>query len=133
MMQSALGEMKRPEVTATEANTQAFAYGAKMLSPMEELFTERLLVETAKRICRKYKITFAQLEPIQRKFITHYRCHQCRLLPLHFADLSHLKRVRCRHCGQLVTFRNCGKYGRLRKEIATELMKVMNGVATRST
>lgn len=128
MMQAAQGSIKRLELSASED----FAYRADTIPYEEGQSMERLLVETARRICEKYKIAFEQLAPIQRKFITHYRCHQCRLLPLNFVDVSHFKRVRCRQCGQLVAFRNCGKYGKLRKEIAYEIWREMNGTDTSS-
>jgi len=48
-------------------------------------------------------------------------------LPLYHLDLLHIKRVRCRKCGQLIAFKKKGKYGKLRKEIAFELMKENHG------
>ena len=84
---------------------------------------EEVLLRKTKDICERYKVQFSHLTLIQRKFVTHYRCGQCGLLPLYNLDLLHVKRVRCRECGQLISFKKKGKYGKLRKEIAFELMK----------
>jgi DNA-directed RNA polymerase subunit RPC12/RpoP len=89
-----------------------------------ELSMDQVLLKRTKEICERYKIPFLQLSTIQKKFVTHYRCNQCGLLPLYYLDLLHLKRVRCRKCGQMVSFKKKGKYGKLRKEIAIELTKV---------
>ncbi len=92
---------------------------------------EEVLLKKAKNICERYKVQFSHLTLIQRKFITHYRCEQCGLLPLYYLDLLHVKRVRCKECGQLISFKKKGKYGKLRKEIAFELMKEIQGGITR--
>ena len=86
---------------------------------------DEFLQKSTLTICQKYSIAFALLSQIQRKFLTHYRCHACGLLPLYYLNLAHLRRVRCKRCGQLVAFTSKGKYGKLRKEIAFELMKVI--------
>jgi DNA-directed RNA polymerase subunit RPC12/RpoP len=105
--------------------SQSFTEEEKTLArpPEEELSMNQALLNRTREICERYKIHFAQLTVIQRKFVTHYRCEQCGLLPLYKLDLLHMKRVRCRNCGGLVAFKNKGKYGRLRKEIAVELIK----------
>ena len=91
------------------------------------LSIDEMLLKKTKDICERYKIHFVQLTLVQRKFVTHYRCSQCGLLPLYCLDLLHVKRVRCRECGQLIAFRKKGKYGKLRKAIAIELMKEIQG------
>ena len=96
-------------------------------SPMDGLSIDELLLKSTKAICERYKIHFAQLTTIQRKFVTNYRCSQCGLLPLYHLNLLHVKRVRCRRCGQLIAFKRKGKYGKLRKEIAFALMKEIQG------
>jgi hypothetical protein len=90
----------------------------------EQMSMDQLLSEKSRYICEKYKIEFSQLTQIQRKFVTHFRCHRCRLLPLYYIDMSHVKRVRCRKCGELVSFKNGSKFGKLRKEIACELKEI---------
>ncbi|MGH9879208.1 MAG: hypothetical protein ACRD5H_16380 [Nitrososphaerales archaeon] len=87
------------------------------------LSLDELLLKMTRVICEKYKIDLAQLSTIQRIFLTHYRCNQCGLLPLYHINLLHVKRVRCRKCGQLICFKRTGKYGKLRKDIAFELTK----------
>ena len=98
-----------------------------IFSQVEGLSMDHFLLASTKAICERYKIHFANLSTIQRKFVTHYRCGQCGLLPLYHLDLLHIKRVRCRKCGQLIAFKKKGKYGKLRKEIAFELMKELHG------
>lgn len=91
--------------------------------PLEGPPMDNLLLRRTRVICDRYNIDFSQLSSIQRKFVTHYRCNNCGLLPLYHIDLLHVKRVRCRKCGQLIAFKRKGKYGKLRKEIAFELVK----------
>ncbi len=80
-----------------------------------------LLSQKAEQLCNTQGINYKGLEPIQRLFLTHYRCPMCKLLPLYYLNLAHPKRVRCGKCGNLITFTNSGKYGRMRKRIAFTL------------
>ena len=80
-----------------------------------------LLSQKAEQLCKIEGINYKGLEPIQRLFLTHYRCPICKLLPLYHLNLAHPKRVRCSKCGNLISFKNAGKYGRLRKKIAFTL------------
>jgi hypothetical protein len=80
-----------------------------------------LLSQKAEQLCKIEGINYKSLEPIQRLFLTHYRCPMCKLLPLYYLNLAHPKRVRCGKCGNLIGFTNSGKYGRLRKKIAFTL------------
>jgi len=77
-----------------------------------------LLSHKAEQLCKTEGINYKGLEPIQRLFLTHYRCPICKLLPLYHLNLAHPKRVRCSKCGNLIQFTSSGKYGRLRKKIA---------------
>jgi len=97
------------------------------LCPIDMLAADELLLKSTRAICHRYRIEFAQLSTIQRKFLTHYRCNQCGLVPLYQINLLHVKRVRCKKCGQLTAFTRKGKYGKLRKEIAFELAKEIKG------
>src|SRR3990170_1207939 len=90
---------------------------------MDRASTDGMLLNRTRAVCERNNIEFGKLSPIQRKFVTHYRCNQCGLLPLYHLNLSHVKRVRCRKCGQLVAFKKKGKYGKLRKEIAFEFLQ----------
>lgn len=94
----------------------------------DRLSEEELLMKSTRTICNRHNIVFPRLSTIQRKFVTHYRCNGCGLLPLYYVNLSHLKRVRCRNCGQLIAFKGKGKYGKLRKEIAFALMQEIEDV-----
>lgn len=80
-----------------------------------------LLSQKAEQLCKLEGINYKGLEPIQRLFLTHYRCPICKLLPLYHLNLAHAKRVRCSKCGNLISFTSSGKYGRLRKKIAFTL------------
>ena len=82
---------------------------------------DHVLSQNAEQQCMAEGINYKGLEPIQRLFLTHYRCPMCKLLPLYYLNLAHPKRVRCGKCGNLITFTNAGKYGRLRKKIAFKL------------
>jgi hypothetical protein len=42
--------------------------------------------------------------------------------------MSHVKRVRCKKCGELTGFKSNGKYGRIRKEIAIAISNGMDEV-----
>lgn len=77
-----------------------------------------LLSQKAEHLCRIEGINYKGLEPIQRLFLTHYRCPICKLLPLYHLNLNHPKRVRCGKCGNLIAFTSSGKYGKMRKKIA---------------
>ena len=84
---------------------------------------EQTLLTTSNNACANRNINFKCLTPIQRLFITHFRCHECGLLPLYYIDISHVKRVRCMRCAHLISFTSSGKYGKLRKEIAFTLLR----------
>lgn len=86
-----------------------------------------LLSQKAEQLCKMEGINYKALAPIQRLFLTHYRCPICKLLPLYQLNLAHLKRVRCSKCGNLVSFTSAGKYGRLRKKIAFTLWMSAEG------
>jgi hypothetical protein len=86
-----------------------------------------LLSQKAEQICKVEGINYKALEPIQRLFLTHYRCPICKLLPLYHLNLAHPKRVRCGKCGNLISFTSSGKYGRLRKKIAFMLWVSLEG------
>lgn len=123
-------QMSTEESFSEQKNSQSFLRDDKTIrvfSPLGGLSMDELLLKSTKAICESYKIRFAQLSTIQRKFVTNYRCSQCGLLPLYNLSLLHVKRVRCRKCGQLIAFKKKGKYGRLRKEIAFDLMKEIQG------
>jgi|ERR671924_552548 hypothetical protein len=82
-----------------------------------------LLSQKAEQMCKIEGINYRDLVPIQRLFLTHYRCPTCKLLPLYHLNLAHPKRVRCGRCSSFVNFTNSGKYGRLRKKLAFMLWR----------
>ncbi|MEW6605306.1 MAG: hypothetical protein AB1351_11555 [Thermoproteota archaeon] len=86
-----------------------------------------LLGQKAEQLCKMDGLNYKGLEPIQRLFLTHYRCPICKLLPLYRLNLAHPKRVRCSKCGNRVSFTSAGKYGRLRKKIAFTLWMSAEG------
>jgi hypothetical protein len=86
-----------------------------------------LLSQKAEKLCKTEGVNYKGMEPIQRLFLTHYRCPICKLLPLYYLNLAHPKRVRCGKCGNLVSFTNSGKYGRMRKKIAFLLWLSLEG------
>ena len=95
---------------------------------MPEHSADGVLLQLTKLVCQRHSIDFNQLKPIQRKFLTHYRCSECGLIPLHYINVLHIKRVRCGRCGHLMAFKRKGKYGKMRKDIALELLRVQRGL-----
>jgi hypothetical protein len=79
------------------------------------------LAQIAKEECATKGIKFQRLSTIQRLFVTHYRCHICRLMPVYFLRFLS-NRARCSKCGQTVTFASRGRYGRIRKQIAIRIV-----------
>jgi hypothetical protein len=77
-----------------------------------------LLENKARLVCRDLGLSYREMSPVQRLFLTHYRCPVCKLVPLYFLDLTHRKRARCSKCGNLVSFTSSGKYGKIRKRLA---------------
>ena len=80
-------------------NLESTLLGAEpstVLSHTEKVTADEMLVKKTRATCERYRIQFAKLSAIQRKFLTHYRCGQCGLLPLYQINLLHVKRVRCR-------------------------------------
>ncbi len=65
------------------------------------------------------------IKPLQRMNLIRYQCPVCKLLPLYLLDLSHIKKARCGKCGQLVSFKSSGKYGKMRKKIAVRMWRVI--------
>lgn len=88
---------------------------------------DHLLSQKAEQLCKAEGINYRGLEPIQRLFLTHYRCPICKLLPLYHLNLAQPKRVCCSKCGYLISFINSRKYGRLRKKIAFLLWVSLEG------
>lgn len=99
-------------------NTDHEPDGAESEIPMQ-----RLLDEKARLVCRDENLSYASMSPIQRLFLTHYRCSVCKLQPLYLLDITCSRKARCSKCGHKVQFKNSGKYGRLRKKLALLLKK----------
>ena len=74
-------------------------------------------------VCAEQGLSFGAMGPVQKFFLTHYRCSFCKMLPLMLLDLSRPNRARCGRCGQLVTFSGAGKYGKMRKKLALMIWK----------
>ena len=98
-----------------------------VIGAMSIMSAHDLLTNATKLVCQRYNISFIQLSSIQKKFLTHYRCCYCGMLPLYHINLTHFTRVRCKKCGQLITFRTRGKYGKIRKAVAVELAREIQG------
>ena len=102
-------------------------YDRSELYDLDKKMVEEIMLRLSKVVCQRRGLSFVELSAIQKKFLTHHRCANCGLIPLYQINLSHIKRVRCRKCRELTTFKATGKYGKLRKEIAFELSKAING------
>src|SRR5581483_9003849 len=82
-----------------------------------------VLLAAAVSACRLYEISYFELSPAARKFVTHYRCYHCKLQPLSMLDLSKPRRLKCRACGSEVSLGRNSKYGKVRKQIARDLLR----------
>ena len=107
IMSSFIAERRRVHLLSVDASATPWAS------------MDHLLDEIAKIACANHQVRYESLSMIQKLFITHYRCEMCGLMPLYYLDLTHTKRVRCDKCRTLVSFKKTGKYGGLRKEIAS--------------
>ena len=76
------------------------------------------MLEKTEEVCASLGISYAAMTPVQRLFVTHYRCHKCKMLPLFNLDMTFPRRAKCGSCGDHVTFKNNGKYGKIRKTVA---------------
>jgi hypothetical protein len=77
---------------------------------------EQRLFLMAKDVLSSEGVEFQLLSSIQLKFLTHYRCEFCGLVPLYsiqFLDSCY----RCGTCGNGLHFADRGKYGRVRSQI----------------
>jgi hypothetical protein len=107
---------------------QLFAVDRRVLSLYPKSPPGRLLLEITRGVCDSHQINYDSLTPLQRLFVTHYRCYFCGLLPLYVLDFTHMKLAKCTRCTHLVPFKKTGKYGSLRKEIASRLRENHSGV-----
>jgi hypothetical protein len=87
-----------------------------------DISQENRLAQIAK-VCATKGIRFQTLSSIQRLFITHYRCHICRLMPVYFLRFE-ANRARCSECGQIVSFASRRNYGKIRKQIAIRIAEI---------
>ena len=94
-------------------------------APMAE---ERLIERAAHVLCEGEGLSYRAMTPIQRLFLTHYRCSFCKLLPVYNLALSSPRKARCGKCGHLISFSGTGKYGKLRKKLALVIWEARKGV-----
>ena len=124
---------------APEIETMSsYRMGEKMALPYDaepDLFAvsaptaeERLIERAAHVLCEEEGLSYRAMTPIQRLFLTHYRCSFCKLLPVYNLDLSSSRKVRCGKCGHLISFSGTGKYGKMRKKLALVIWQAKNGV-----
>ena len=85
-------------------------------SELEELLRMKTI-----EACAAQNIDFFLMHPVSRISLTHYRCSSCGLQPLYCLDIRCLNKPRCGVCGNIVSLKNGGKHGRLRKKIAIAL------------
>lgn len=121
-MSSYTYESRRVEYADRE-NSQAIFLRDVIHGQQQQPSPDLLLSQKAEQMCKIEGINYRDLVPIQRLFLTHYRCPTCKLLPLYHLNLAHPKRVRCGRCSNFVNFTNSGKYGRLRKKLAFMLWR----------
>jgi hypothetical protein len=122
-MSSYTYESRRIEYADDRENSQAIFLHDVIDGQQQQPSPDLLLSQKAEQMCKIEGINYRDLVPIQRLFLTHYRCPTCKLLPLYHLNLAHPKRVRCGRCSNFVNFTNSGKYGRLRKKLAFMLWR----------
>jgi len=88
----------------------------------ESLFTSEVhsLEKAVVSACNEQSVDYTKLTSIQKLFLTHFRCPFCYMLPLYLLDMT-TRRAKCKQCGQRITLRKSGKYGKLRASIAKKL------------
>jgi hypothetical protein len=79
---------------------------------------EGRLQRTIEALCAAEGMSYLSMTPIQRLFLTHYRCFFCKMMPLYELDLSSRNRAKCGRCRHLVSLTGGGKYGKIRKRLA---------------
>ncbi|WP_415280992.1 hypothetical protein [Candidatus Nitrososphaera sp. FF02] len=84
----------------------------------EAAYLDRMLERKASSLSRLEGFSYLELTPMQRLFVTSYRCPVCKLLPLYALNLEHRNKIRCGRCGNVILFPGKGKYGKLRKKVA---------------
>jgi hypothetical protein len=117
-------ESRRIEYADDRGNSEVIFLGNMIDGQQQQPSLDLLLSQKAEQMCKIEGINYRDLVPIQRLFVTHYRCPACKLLPLYHLNLAHPKRVRCGRCSNFVNFTNSGKYGRLRKKLAFMLWRL---------
>lgn len=85
--------------------------------------TEVRLQRTIEALCAAEGLSYLSMTPIQRLFVTHYRCFFCKMLPLYELDVSSRNRARCGRCRHLVSLTAGGKYGKIRKRLAMAMQQ----------
>jgi hypothetical protein len=86
---------------------------------------ESLLTKCVHHVCSAENIDYNKIPVRERIFLVRFRCPCCGMLPIYMLDLEHLNKVKCSVCAHIVTLRNRGKYGRVRKKVAILALKTM--------
>lgn len=77
-----------------------------------------LLSAIARRVCSEEGVDYNKIPAREKFLLVRFRCAQCGMRPLYLLDLRHSNKARCMTCFQIVSIKNRGKYGRIRKKIA---------------
>lgn len=110
---AAQGGHARPELLLSTSGGSSITGTAAVLQ-----VTEVRLQRTIEALCAAEGMSYISMTPIQRLFLTHYRCFFCKMLPLYELDVSSRNRARCGRCRHLVSLTGGGKYGKIRKRLA---------------
>jgi hypothetical protein len=97
-------------------------------SPLVATF-DTILNDSARQVAATAGISYDGLSIIDRLLMTRFRCQLCGVLPLYYLDIKYLNKIRCGKCSMIVSLRNSsGKYGRIRKRIAIETCRAIDGM-----
>ena len=89
---------------------------------------DRILRKNARRIANLAGMDYDSLVIADRLILTRFRCSVCGDLPFYFLDTRHVNRMRCGKCSGLISLKNTGKYGRLRKMIAISACREIDAI-----
>lgn len=83
-----------------------------------------ILSAIARRVCREAGIDYNKIPARERFLLVRFRCAQCGMQPLYLLDLQYSNKAKCLTCSQIVSVKNRGKYGKIRKRIAIESFRI---------
>lgn len=126
-----------PSIPKARKGVAKFAEGEVRLRIIKSCFSEdcdvhiasfdRVLDEKVRQVAGDEGIDYHCLGMVRRLHLTRFHCPSCGILPVYCLDLNHLNKVRCGRCSVIVSLKNSGKYGRVRKKVAVRTCEAIDG------